>query len=181
MIEIYIGLAFLSFIACLSIIFPIPYTPVLFSLSSAANPLLLSISATLGSVAGEMSGYIAGFCGRRFIGNEKKKRLEIAKKLIDRYGALGVFLFALTPMPDDLLLVPLGLVRYPLIKVIIPMALGKFIMHLTVVLSGREIQGIYVNTQGSVIITVILTAILFGVCFALLKIDWEKRLKQVFE
>ena len=49
-------------------------------------------------------------------------------KLFDRYGPAAIFFFALTPLPDDLLFIPLGVMRYPFLKAFIPALFGKTLM-----------------------------------------------------
>mgnify|MGYP006310975451 CR=1 FL=1 len=44
--------------------------------------------------------------------------------------------FALTPLPDSLLLVPLGIVQYPMKKKLFWMYIGKIGMFLIVVIAG---------------------------------------------
>ncbi len=48
-------------------------------------------------------------------------------KLFDKYGPATIFLFALTPLPDDLLFIPLGVMRYPFWKAFIPALFGKML------------------------------------------------------
>ena len=45
--------------------------------------------------------------------NEKtRKRMRPFERLVKRYGAAAAFVAAATPMPDDIIFIPLGLAKY---------------------------------------------------------------------
>jgi membrane protein YqaA with SNARE-associated domain/membrane protease YdiL (CAAX protease family) len=163
----------LSFIGAASIIFPIPYTVVLLTISTLGkfNPLLLAAVAGLGSAVGEFVGYGLGYVGRGFVGKKRERRLNAMLRLFDRFGAVAVFFFALTPLPDDLLFIPLGLLRYKFWKAFLPCVAGKFFMLLIIAYVGEVIGRWYVESPIFAVTTMILL-VLVGI--AMLRIDWEK-------
>ena len=163
----------MSFIGAASIIIPIPYTVVLLAISTTGqfNPLLLAVVAGLGSAVGELVGYSLGYAGRGFVGKKRERRLNAMLRLFDRFGAAAVFIFALTPLPDDLLLIPLGLLRYNLWKVFLPCIAGKFLMFLTIAYVGGAIGQWYVESPILAVATIIL---LILVAIAMFRIDWVK-------
>jgi membrane protein DedA with SNARE-associated domain len=97
-------------------------------------------------------------------------------KLFDRYGPVTIFLFALTPLPDDLLFIPLGVMRYPFLKAFIPSLLGKTLMTFILAYSGQQSIDLIINVFGESgwIGTVITVALLVVIIVAMIKIDWEK-------
>ena len=174
----YFGVFLISFIGALSIFFPIPYTLVIYALgaSSSLNIHLLALTSSLGSAMGEVSGYLLGYFGRRVVSEERKKKMDYMMKIFNRYGAVAVFLFALTPLPDDLIFIPLGIARYKFVRAFVPCFLGKLLMSYILAYSGREsfelIQMIFgeAGWLGVILSILLLIAIIIGV----LKIDWEK-------
>ena len=63
----YFGIFLISVIGAISIVFPIPYTVIIFTLGGLQvggewvfEPLLIAIAAGIGSVVGEFSGYLLG-------------------------------------------------------------------------------------------------------------------------
>jgi membrane protein YqaA with SNARE-associated domain len=60
---------------------------------------------TIGQRAREFSSYFIGKGGSRIIMERYGRQVSVIKRLLERHGAFLVFLFALTPLPDDLLLV----------------------------------------------------------------------------
>jgi membrane protein DedA with SNARE-associated domain len=101
--------------------------------------------------------------------------MDYIVKLFDKYGPATIFLFALTPLPDDLLFIPLGVMRYPFWKAFIPALLGKTLMTFILAYSGQQsIELIETVFGGSGWIgTIITAALLIVIIVAMIKIDWE--------
>jgi len=179
----YLGIFLISLIGAMSIFVPIPYTVVIFILGGLEtfDPLLIAVAAGLGSAIGEFSGYLLGAGGRKVIGNRYKKRMDFITKLFKKYGSIAIFIFALTPLPDDLLFIPLGVMRYSLIRAFIPALLGKFFSSLIIAYSGRlsldivkNIFGVEGEGMSLLIGTVIGIVLLIIVIIIMFKLDWEK-------
>jgi len=180
----YLGVFLISLIGAMSIFVPIPYTIVIFILGglSSFDPLLIAVAAGIGSAIGEFSGYLLGVGGRKVIGDKYKKRMDFLTKLFKKYGPVAIFVFALTPLPDDLLFIPLGVMRYSLLRAFVPAILGKFFSNLIIAYSGRLSLEIVKNLFGlegegtsllvGTIIGIVLLVIVFIIMF---KLDWEKR------
>ncbi|MBS7633009.1 VTT domain-containing protein, partial [Candidatus Bathyarchaeota archaeon] len=135
----YFGVFLIAFIGALSIFFPIPYTVVIFTLGgmTAFDPLLIALAAGAGSALGEFSGYLLGVGGRRAISERYKRKIDVLTRAFNRFGWVVIFAFALLPLPDDLIFIPLGVMRYSVIKALIPALIGKICMNFIVAYSGR--------------------------------------------
>lgn len=189
----YPGIFLISLIGALSIFFPIPYTVVIFTLGGLKGdgeawlfePIWIAVSAGIGSAVGEFSGYLLGSGGRRVISEKYRKKMEFLVKLFNKFGPIAIFLFALTPLPDDLLFIPLGVMKYSIIKAFVPALIGKFCMNLIVAYSGRFsieiIEGIFgvesnlVSALIGMVLAIVLLIIVFVVMF---KVDWEKHFEK---
>jgi len=174
----FLGVFFISLIGAMVIVVPIPYTLVIFWLGQAGwDPLFLMIAGGFGSAVGELAGYFLGYYGRRLISEERQKRMDYLLKLLGKYTPVAIFLFALTPLPDDLLFIPIGLLRFNILKAFIPALLGKFLMIYLVAYFGR-IGGNFITSifgsEGNLLGSVITTILLIAVILALYRIDWEK-------
>lgn len=177
----YFGIFLISLIGALSIFFPLPYTVVIFTLGGLFDPFLIAIAAGLGSAVGEFSGYLLGYYGRKVISAERRRKMEFMVRVFDRFGSITIFLFALTPLPDDLLFIPLGIMRYSLLRAFIPALIGKVSMNFIVAYSGRHAIQIIrdIFGEGSDWIAVLLGGVLgIGllaiVMVVMFKVDWEK-------
>jgi membrane protein YqaA with SNARE-associated domain len=180
----YLGIFLISLLGAASIFVPIPSSAIVFIMggSSTLEPLWIAVAAGLGAVLGEFTGYLIGMSGRRVISDKYKRKMDILTKLFKRYGSMIIFLFALTPLPDDLLFIPLGVMRYGIVRTFIPALLGKFLSNLLIAYAGqfsiqiiRDIFG--VESEGvALFIMTIIAAILLAIVFAIMfKVDWEKR------
>jgi membrane protein YqaA with SNARE-associated domain len=171
----YIGIFLISCIGALTIIFPIPYLIILYALGSTLDPVLLAISSGLGSALGELSGYIIGYYGRAIISDQMKRRMEFMLKVFNHYGVIAIFLFALTPLPDDLLFIPLGMMHYALPKALLACFLGKLLMSFAIAYSGRisfEFIKILFGDSGW-LFTVATIGLLGVIIVMMLRFDWE--------
>ena len=186
----YLGIFFISLLGATSIFIPIPSSVVIFILGglrdSVGNflfePLFIAVAAGAGAAVGELSGYLVGLGGRRVIGEKYKKKMDILMRLFKRFGPIVIFAFALTPLPDDLLFIPLGVMRYKILHAFIPALLGKFVSNLIIAYAGRlslQIIGDFFGAEGEgmsfligMIIAVVLLIIVFVIMF---KVNWEKR------
>ncbi len=188
----YFGIFLISLVGALSIFFPIPYTVVIFTLGGLKvgeawvfEPVWIAVAAGIGSAVGEFSGYLLGFGGRRVIGEKYKRKMEFLMKLFDRFGPIVIFVFALTPLPDDLLFIPLGVIRYSLVRALIPALVGKICMNFIVAYSGRfsveiirDIFGVesdWISGLIGMVLALVLLIIVFVVMF---KVNWEKRFEK---
>ena len=180
----YFGIFLISFIGSVSIIIPIPYTIVLYLMGTVLDPVFIAIAGGLGSGLGETFGYLLGYFGRAIISEEKQRKIDFMLKIFRRYGSIMVFLFALTPLPDDLLFIPLGIMRYNFIKVFIPCILGKIMMGFILAMGGRlsiNIIKSILGEGGGWWTTIIMLVLLALIIIVMLRVDWEKIFTQYIE
>jgi membrane protein YqaA with SNARE-associated domain len=186
----YLGIFLISLLGAMSIFVPIPYTVVIFILGGldTFDPFLIAVAAGIGSAIGEFSGYLLGAGGRKVIGDRYKKRMDFITKLFKKYGSVAIFIFALTPLPDDLLFIPLGVMRYSLLRAFIPALLGKFFSNLIIAYSGRlsldivkNIFGVEGEGMSLLIGTIIGIVLLVIVIIIMFKVDWEKHFAKYVE
>ena len=179
----YFGVFFISLVGSLSIIIPIPYTLLIYIMGATLDPILIAIASGFGSAIGEFSGYALGYYGRAVISEERQRKMDFMVKVFDRYGFFAIFFFALTPLPDDLLFIPLGIMRYKFVKAFVPSFLGKLLMSFILALGGRlSIDFIrQLLGEGGWIGAIITTIFLIIIIVAILKIDWEKVFEKYVE
>ena len=172
----YLGVFIISFIGAVSVIFPIPYTVVIFFLGGVLDPVFVAISGGLGAALGEFSGYALGYYGRRIVGEQRQRKMDFMVKFFDRYGPASIFVFALTPLPDDLLFIPLGVMRYPFWKAFIAALLGKILMTFILAYSGQQSIEFIATIFGEAgWLGAIITAVLLMVVIAaIIRLDWEE-------
>ena len=174
----------------MSVFVPIPYTIIIFTMGGLPRfePLWIAIVAGLGSSVGEFSGYLIGASGRKAFSEKNRKKIDFLMKLFNKFGSAAIFLFALTPLPDDLLFIPLGVMRYSPIRAFIPAFLGKFLSNLIIAYAGRlsieiisSIFGLEGGTGSILIGTIIGIVLMIIVIVIMFKVDWEKRFSKYLD
>lgn len=158
---------------------PIPYLFVVVLLSDTVDPLLLGIVSGLGGSLGKITSYALGRMGYRFLGETRQRRMDALREIIGKYGVIGVFVFALTPLPDDVYIIPAGMVRLNFWRFLLANTLGKIILATLVAVLGRTYfeyarillgESTWITTGLAVLAMVIITVIL-------LRTDWETMLQ----
>ncbi|MFX0009592.1 MAG: VTT domain-containing protein [Candidatus Hermodarchaeota archaeon] len=127
----------ITFIICLIgnlIPFPTPYPFVLcysslpFLSLNVFLPLLVGFIASIGSLVGEMGGYLVGRGISGIITEVKYQNLKKYQQYLITHPKIApflIFIFGLTPLNDDLIMVPLGIIRYDFKKTVFWCWLGK--------------------------------------------------------
>lgn len=134
-----LGFFLLTFISSLTIFFLIPTFSIIFLFSGFLKDpfqvFLLGTFSGLGSALGEITGYALGFSGRELISKDSE-RLEKIKKRINKYGVVFIFLFAISPLPFDIIGIISGIIEYDFRKFIIATILGKIVKYLIICYAG---------------------------------------------
>lgn len=172
----YLGVFLVSLIGAMSIVYPVPYTLVILLMGGILNPFFVAIAGGFGSAIGEFFGYALGYYGRALVSKERQRKMNYMVKVFDRYGPWAIFAFALTPLPDDLLLIPLGIMRYKFIKAFIPCVLGKLSMCFILAYGGQLFKGIIetIFGEGGWLGAILTSVLLVVIMVLMLRIDWEK-------
>jgi membrane protein YqaA with SNARE-associated domain len=179
----YTGAFLISLFGNFTVFFPVPFAITIYAFGATLNPLLLGFVCGVGSTIGEFSAYVIGRGGRKVIDKSYGKQLETAKLLVQRYGMAIIFLFAITPLPDDLILIPLGMLRYNLKKALVAMFAGKFLMCTAIAYAGKYSYSLIMDVFASSgwLGGLTSTGLLIIVLYLLLKVDWTKFIDQDIE
>ncbi|MEM0481406.1 MAG: VTT domain-containing protein [Nitrososphaerota archaeon] len=170
----YPGVFLLSLLGSAIPFLPFPYLFIVVILSGVLDPLLLGLVSGLGGAIGKITSYLLGRLGYRFLGREKRRSMDALNRLIGRYGSIGVFIFALTPLPDDVYYIPIGMTRYSFAKFMIYSTAGKVLLAIFVAYAGRTyMEALDVLLNGGPGATIISIAALVAITIIILRVDWE--------
>ena len=176
----YIGAFIVSLLGTLTVIFPVPYLITIYVMAATEqyNPILLGVISGLGATFGEITLYIFARLGRIALSKEKIRNMDILRKYLDRYGVIAVFIFAATPLPDDILYPILGLMKYDALKLFISCFLGKSVLSCFIAYAGVFSINVidYFVGEESFYIDIAIIAIIIISVIVVLKIDWSKLL-----
>jgi len=132
----YLGLTIVSFFGSLIPFVPIP-SFILVATMAAGEQFdihVLVLIAAITSTAAKQIIFYASYGGRKIISEKTKKRMMPFQKLVKRYGGSAAFVAAATPIPDDLVYIPLGLAKYNPKRFFVATLLGKFVLYYVIVL-----------------------------------------------
>ena len=181
----YLGIVLFSFVLSVIVFIPVPYFPVLMSaaLNKNFDPTLIVLCGTIGAVAGKMIIFYGSYYGRKMIlSDNTKKRMLPLQRLLSRYGWMGVFIAATTPIPDDIVYVPLGLAKYSPLKFASALFAGKFVLGEVMVMVSIYFGRPFIeyllaetsNPESLITVAVITIAITVVMLYYFIKIDWKK-------
>ena len=111
------------------------------SIGDQFNIHLLAIIAAVTSTLAKQIIFYASYGGRKIISEKTKKRMLPFQRLVKRYGAGAAFFAAATPIPDDLVYVPLGLAKYNPRKFFIATLTGKLVLCYVIVILSHYVSG----------------------------------------
>lgn len=127
--AIYVVLFITSFLCNASIMIPAVYVHVtlMITTSSYLNPVLVALVASVAATLGEISGYYAGYWGKKIVITDDIPWYDKFTGWVHRHGILAIFLISLQPvLPVDIAGLTAGASKLPLWKFLLPCWLGRF-------------------------------------------------------
>ena len=185
----YLGLAVVSFFGSLIPFVPVPSFVLMVTMAVGSQfdiHILALIGAFTATAAKQIIFYIS-YGGRRIISEKTKKRMKPFQKLVKRYGGIAAFVAAATPIPDDIVYIPLGLAKYNPKRFFIATLSGKLVLCYILVLVSHYmglsiLEPILKDIDDPS--PVYIGIILFGVSMTvivilLLRLNWERILGKI--
>lgn len=138
----YLLMGLVSFLSGVSLFTGTPYILLMVTLvAGGLHPLLLAAVATVGDALGSLVAYFLGRLGRELapagvIRKVQDFMFDLSRRH-PRLVPLAIFLYGcMAPFSNDAVTIPLGLAKYPLWAVMLPLQAGTFIYNLTVAFGG---------------------------------------------
>lgn len=172
----YVGAFFVALLGSLIPFLPLPYLIPIVLLADRFDPLLLGTLAGVGGAVGKITSYSIGRLGRRIF-KAANRKLEFMSRMIDRYGVLAVFLFALTPLPDDVIYIPVGYAKLNFLKFMLANSAGKIVLAVFVAYLGRtyfDLARLLVGGEAEIYTVVASVFAMIVISIVLFRVDWEE-------
>ena len=180
----YLILALVNFFGSLIPFVPLPGFLLLATMSVGNEydlHVLALLSAITATVAKQMIFFVS-FSGRRIMNEKTRKRMRPFERLVKKYGAAAAFVAAATPMPDDIIFVPLGLAKYNPKRFFIATLTGKIVLSYIIVLISHYVGLSFIepfleNIDDATPIyigIIVFGAIMTAIIVLLLKLDWQR-------
>ena len=185
----YLGLTIVSFFGSLIPFVPIPSFVLLATMAAGEqfDIHVLALIAALTATAAKQIIFSVSYGGRKIISEKTKKRMRPFQKLVKRYGATAAFVAAATPIPDDIVYIPLGLAKYSPKKFFVATLSGKIVLCYTIVLIShymglsllepvlQDIEDPLPVYVGIIILGIAMTVTVI----LLLRLNWERILGKI--
>ena len=186
-----IGYPFLSLVSFFGSLIPFVPIPSFIVLATMAvgdqfNIHILALLSAVTTAGAKQIIFYVSYSGRRMIKEETKKRMKPFQRLVKRYGAAAAFTAAATPIPDDLVYIPLGLAKYNPKRFFIATLIGKIVLSYTIVLGshffGDVIEPFLEQVEDPTAIYVgiiVFSAVLTTFIILMLRLDWHSILGRI--
>jgi membrane protein DedA with SNARE-associated domain len=147
--------------------------------------------ALIGALAAVMGRAVLALVSRsivrnRWLGQAGKENVDSLKVALEKRPKLtfGLFLFyAFTPMPSNYLFIAYGLTAMPLLRILVPFFIGRFVSYQLWTMSGAivsrrlELEGTEAFTYFSIYF-VFTQIVLLALVYAFTRVDWRVLLGQ---
>jgi uncharacterized membrane protein YdjX (TVP38/TMEM64 family) len=144
------------------------------ALSVQSDPFTLGFLVALGATAAKGLHYLVTFFISNRLSEKRRQRLDAEASKVKRWAFLLLFVAAATPIPDEPVVIPLGLMKYNPAKFILAFFLGKISITIIGAYLGNWSENTFSSaiSQGAmIIISVVLT---IAITIILLKVDVGK-------
>ncbi len=178
----YLSLALVNFFGSLIPFIPLPGFLLLATMAVGDQfdlHILALLSAITATIAKQIIFYVS-YGGRKIIAEKTRKRMRPFERLVKRYGAAAAFFAAATPIPDDVVYVPLGLAKYNPKRFFVATLAGKIVLIYIIVaishyLGFSLVEPFLENIDDST--PIYIGIIVFGISMVaviilLLRLDW---------
>lgn len=127
-----------SLLSNLTIVAPVPIaTSIMIAVATEFSPLIIALFASAGGALGEMSGYYAGYLGRKIALTDQLMGYSRIEGWVQRNGAWAIFIIAVQPiLPFDFGGMIAGAAKMPLRKFMPALWAGRFVKYLLVIYAG---------------------------------------------
>jgi len=124
-----LALFVINVVSSATLILPLPGLALTPLAATVADPLLVGLIAGTGQTIGELTGYLAGYSGRKALGMDARtQRMTVVMR---RWGAPILFLLALVPNPFfDVAGIIAGATRMPLRLYLLAAGSGKILKNI---------------------------------------------------
>ncbi|MBI3190701.1 VTT domain-containing protein [archaeon] len=141
----YLGVFLASFIGTAATFVPFPSFLLVIAAGAILNPFIVGIVAGIGAAFGELVGYGVGFgvyygakkMSKKKLSKKERGWMKLIRKMFGKnLGMVVIFIFAVTPLPDKIIGIFCGAIRYDIKKFVIAMIAGKIVLHIALAYIG---------------------------------------------
>jgi len=144
-----------------------------------SDPFTIGVIVALASALAKLIHYgITFFIGKHF-SETRRQRLDAKAPKVRKWAFPMLFIAAASPIPDEPVVVPLGLIKYNPVKFFLAFFSGKLSITLIGAYMGVWTEGIVSPLIGQLGFTVASVVLTVMVTVIMLKVDVEKFIKTI--
>lgn len=128
------------------------------------NPILVGVIVAISATSAKLIHFLIVRGSRVVLSEERLQSLDSEKNRVEKWGALALFIAAASPVPDDPLIIYVGLTKYSTVKFTISYFIGKVAVTILGALIGYSV-GEYFESLPIVVASIALTALITGFLF----------------
>jgi uncharacterized membrane protein YdjX (TVP38/TMEM64 family) len=148
--NIYLFMYLIALVGSISTFASIPYPLILIGLvGGGANPVYAGLASALGVVSADAFTFFAVQKGKVLLNEKLQKSVEYLGSLIEKYPKLvtpGLLLYGTcSPLSNDFAVITFSLMKFPYLKVALPLAIGNIIYNITLAYYGSGVGSFILN------------------------------------
>jgi len=144
------------------------------ALLSDSDPVSIGFLVAFGAATAKFIHYIITFFISTHLGEQRRKRLDAVAPRLRRWGFIALFAVAATPLPDEPVIIPLGLLKYNPAKFLVAYFAGKLLITVAGAYLGgfgQDLLAPIISQEALTIISIVLTIV---IAIILLKVNVEE-------
>ena len=145
-----------------------------------ATLVAVGVLVALGSALAKSIHYLVTFFVSKHLSEKRRQRLDVEALKVKRWAFLLLFAAAATPIPDEPVVIPLGLMKYSPTKFFTAFFLGKLSITVLGAFVGSWTKSTFsewLSTDVMIVLSVVLTIV---AAVILLKVDVGKIAEKIF-
>ncbi len=147
----YVLLFVLAFVSGILTFSGVPYHLMLIALAlGGLDPWFLGASAASGVILGDCTSYLVGYYGRAIVPERMLSLVQKVPIFLDRHPRLTPLFFfvygSIAPFSNDLVGVTMGVARYPIARVMIPLGLGNLVFNTALAIFAAQVYALLART-----------------------------------
>jgi uncharacterized membrane protein YdjX (TVP38/TMEM64 family) len=149
-----------------------------------ANPdptslIIVAFLIALAAASAKGIHYMITFFVSGHLGEKNRKKLDDKAEKVKRWAFVLLYLAAATPIPDEPVVIPLGLMKYSPVKFFIPYFLGKITITVAGVFLGSWVESNFSSLLSPLEMVIISVALTIIITVIMLKVDVGKYLSLI--
>jgi membrane protein DedA with SNARE-associated domain len=148
---------------------------------ASVEPYIVGIMVATGSATAKFIHYLVMFFLGKHVGKERRKRLDENSEEIKKWAIPALFIVAATPLPDEPIVIPLGLLKYNPGKLFLAYFAGKLLIGVVGAYLGiyaLQMFGSMFTQEVFITLSIVATVV---ITIVFLKVDIKKLAERILK